>query len=208
MAGSADEREIRDAVTAFIRANFTNARIVHELVVGQCRADMAAVEPERLTLFEIKSRKDKLTRLERQIKTFERASHLTITVAHARWFEDFTYPNSDTRAYRQVGELAGIINCWRYPQPTPGEFAYDRGWQLPRVSLDQPHARRLLDLLWKAELLAECGRHRVSASTRSTCGSMVADLAYHLTGREIAQAVCRQLRSRTFPEADSPIYPV
>jgi hypothetical protein len=206
MAGSADEREIRDATIAFIRENFTNARVVHELVIGQCRADLAAIEPERLTLFEIKSRKDTLNRLKRQVSTFERASHLTVVVAHAKWFEEFDHAGRAGRGFRQTGELSGIPNCWRYPKPVPGEFVYSFGWQLPRPTIEQPHARRLLEVLWKAELLAECQRHRVSATTRSTCETMIRDLAYHLTGREIAQAVCRQLRGRPFPEADEPIH--
>jgi hypothetical protein len=207
MAGSAAEREIRDAVAAFIRCNMPDARVVHELVVGQCRADLAAVESERLTLFEIKSSKDKLTRLERQHRMFTRAAHETIVVADRKWFEEFTYERSEARGYRAGPglECVSILNLWRFPQPEPGEFAYHDRWRLPRVTMEQPHAQRMLDLLWADELRAECLRHNISASSRTNRFTMMTDMAWLLTGKEIARAVCRQLRGRAFPEADAPI---
>lgn len=208
MAGSAEERRIRETVVGYVRVNIPSARVVHELVIGQCRADVAAVERERLTLFEIKSSKDKLTRLERQLEEFRAASHCTIVVADARWFEEFTYTDSESRGFRPSSALAvaGNQDLWRFPRPRPGEFAYDHGWRLPRLSVVQPRAWDFLSLLWKDELLSECRQHRVDAVERTTRGVMIERLAYHLTGREIARAVCRQLRSRPFPAADAPIY--
>ena len=67
MSSAAEERIRLKAETA-MRAAFPEARIIHELMVlqGGCRIDLAAVEPDRLILVEVKSERDVLTRLERQ----------------------------------------------------------------------------------------------------------------------------------------------
>lgn len=71
------------------------------------------------------------------------------------------------------------------PRPKPARDvreAFLYRWTLPRQSI----------------------RHRIVANSRTTCVEMVDQMAYLMTGREIAQAVCRQLRLRKFPEADAP----
>lgn len=207
MAGSQAERDIRDAVVDHLRASLPGARIVHELVVGQCRADIAAIEPECLTLVEIKSKKDTLDRLKRQVEEFEPACHRFIVVADQRWFEEFDYRNGQGRGYRPGDGLdcVPIGSAWRWPKAERGQFLYDWGWQLPRRTEWEPHAAKLLALLWKYELIAEAGKHGVAANTRSTIGTLIRDMTWMMTGREIAHAVCRQLRARHFPEADAPI---
>lgn len=204
MSGSAAEREIRDAVADFAREQLSGARIVHELPVGGCRADLAAVEEERLTLFEIKSERDTLSRLERQVRTFSAASHETIVVAHSRWFERFTY-NSGGPGFRPSKALAVASNLWHYPRPMPPEAAWYDRWTFQRRTMAQPHAARLLDLLWKAELLREAADHGLPFGQRATCPHIATSMAWNMTGREIARAVCRQLRRRQFPEADPPV---
>jgi hypothetical protein len=204
MSGSSAEREIRDAVVARIGRDMPDARVIHELVVHDCRADIAAVQRERVTLFEIKSEKDRLSRLKRQVSRFEDASHETIVVAHARWFEEFDY-NSGGRGFRPAGDLVGLRHVWRYPEPQAGEFVVHWPWRFDAPSINQPHARRFLQLLWKAELLQEAHRHRIVTSSRSAISAISGSMAYLMTGQEIAKAVCRQLRGRPFPEADDPI---
>lgn len=207
MAGSADERAIRDAVHDWLRVNCPGDRVIHELVVGGCRADLAAVGSERVVLFEIKSRKDKLDRLAEQVRQFSRASHDTVVVADERWFDRTPYANGADRFVpsEALSAGAGHAAVWAYPEDRDrrinGVWSFQR-WSYERP---QPHAARLLELLWKEELLRECFRHRISATTRTTCPDMTREMAWHMTGKEIARAVCRQLRQRPFPEADAPI---
>jgi len=207
MAGSSDERAIRDAVHDWLRVNCPQARVIHELVVGGCRADLAAVETERVVLFEIKSRKDKLERLPEQVRQFSRAAHETVVVADERWFDRTPYTNGADRFVPSAALQAGADHCpiWAYPE-TRGRRMYG-AWSFNRWSFErpQPHAARLLELLWKEELLRECFRHQISATSRTTCPVMIRDMAWHMSGKEIARAVCRQLRQRSFPEADQPI---
>lgn len=207
MSGSEAEREIRDFAAAFLRRQRPAARIVHELVVEDCRADIAAIETERVVLVEIKSSKDTLTRLSRQVSRFTAAAHMTIVIADKRWFEEFDYTGGG-RGYRPTRELTKLpapVSLLRYPEPKEGEFTYKNHWQLRDHPRPEPHAAKLLGLLWKGELLAEAARHRIVSNSRSTVSSLIKDMVWMMTGREIALAVCRQLRARPFPEADAPI---
>lgn len=208
MRGSAAEREIRDYAAARLRQMMPEARIIHELVVGGCRADLAAVQPDRVTLVEIKSEKDTLKRLPEQVRQFERAAHGVIVIAHERWFNTTPYNNGNGRFVPGTDLQAGsgINAVWAYPEladrPSYGTWSLQRFWS----AQPEPHAARLLELCWKDELLAECKRHRIAATSRTNMTTMIRDMALLMTGREIAQAVCRQLRMRRFPEADEPIY--
>lgn len=205
MTGSAAEREIRDAVAAYARAGIPNARIIHELIVGECRADLAAVTPDRVTLFEIKSQKDSLDRLPRQLEHFRAAAHAVILVAHLKWFDTKPYQNGMPRLADTLN-LKGAHETWCYPEPSRDVSPYGLyRWSFPRPTLIQPRARWLLNLLLKRELIEEAHRHRVSVSSRDTCLTIIGSMNWAMTGRQIAEAACRQLRRRSFPEADPPI---
>lgn len=206
MAVSAEERAIRDAVAAHIRATKPNARVIHELVVGGCRADLAAVEPERITVFEIKSCKDTLDRLPNQVKQFTEATHETIVVADVKWFKpyDSGRPGYIPGPGLDMGYHRGL-SLWRYPEPPADETYCGHRWRYETPSLHQPHAAKFLHLMWRSEMLDEAFRHHIAVSHRTNMTDMARLMAWHMTGREMARAVCRQLRMRKFPEADAPV---
>jgi hypothetical protein len=211
LAGSSAEREIRDHAAARLRAMLPGARIIHELVVGGCRVDMAAVESERVTLVEIKSERDTLKRLPEQVRQFERAAHHTIVIAHERWWDRTPYANGSPRFVpsEDLRDGSGLADVWSYPEPErdPAQPWRFGAWHLSpcRFERPQPHAARLLELCWRAELAEEAFRCRIACSSRVTMPALIREMAWHMTGKEIAQAVCRQLRARAFPEADAPI---
>ncbi|MDE1914683.1 MAG: hypothetical protein KGJ57_04375 [Sphingomonadales bacterium] len=208
MSGSPAEREIRDYAAGRLREMMPEARIIHELVVGGCRADLAAVQPERITLVEIKSERDTLKRLAEQVRQFGRAAHQVIVIAHERWFDTTPYNNGHPRCapIEALAQGAESHEIWAYPELASRPLYGAWRTQPWRASQPEPHAWRLLELLWKEELLAECRRHNIAAGSRSTCPAMMRDMAWLMTGREIARTVCRQLRARPFPEADAPIF--
>lgn len=197
---------MRDAVADSLRRRLPNARIIHELVCGQRRADLAAVEPERLTLIELKSEKDKLDRCEGQMDTFRECGHHAILVAHQKWFDSKPYTDGSAR-FVWPGSNVGY-SVWAYPEPP---LNTERSWYIwklderERLQITQPYARAFLGLLWRIELEVECCRHGINAGPRSNMKWMIDQMAYRMTGKEIARAVCRQLRLRPFPEADPPI---
>ncbi|WP_224406148.1 hypothetical protein [Afifella sp. IM 167] len=211
MAGSEAERELRDAVVAHLHDAMPKARVVHELVCGGCRADLAAVERDRLTLFEIKSERDTLVRLAEQVRQFTRAAHAVVVVAHEKHFDRTPYKNGQPRfaAPDELHSPGGhrYDELWCAP-PDADDGTGFRGlyrWHLPRWSQKQPQAYYLLDLLWRDELIAEASAHQVPFGKRPTRHVLITQMVWEMTGREIAQAVCRQLRRRAFPEADAAI---
>lgn len=223
MTRSLDEQEIRNAVVARLRELLPDARIVHELNVagqGSNRIDVAAITKQHIVGVEIKSRKDVLKRLDEQWKAFNDVCHFVVVAAHEKHFADFreSYWREDMPAKRHLnhplffGKWNHDYRVWPYLMPPLGaegrtrldgrHWFFDRHNQLQRI----PQATRMLDMLWAAELQAECRSHRVACSSRSTRPDMIRDLAWHLTGKEVTHAVCRQLRQRSFAEADAPIY--
>lgn len=193
---SSAEWEIRDSLVSFFHENEPRARIVHELNVagtGSNRADLGIVFPDMLVLIEIKSAKDTLKRLEQQFEAFQRCSHFTLVAAHDVHFNE-------------QNELKGCEwmrwshreHVWRYPGAEK--------WSFPRYKqFIEPHAYAFMDMLWAEELRAEIDRHGFGLRTGANRWEMIRDLQLKLTGKQIREAVCRQLRQRQFAEADAPI---
>lgn len=223
MTRSFDEQDIRNAVVSRLRQLMPGARIVHELNVagqGTNRIDVAAIGTDHIVSVEIKSRKDVLKRLDEQWKAFNEVSHLVIVAAHEKHFADYreAYWSDEHAPERHLnhpiffGRWANRKNVWRYPKPEKSDWVHGRhddAWTFDRFKdLSRiPRATSMLEMLWAAELQAECRRHLISCSQRSTRPTMIRDLAWNLTGKEVTHAVCRQLRQRAFFEADAPIYP-
>ena len=215
---SAAEREIRDAVVAKLRTVRPGARIIHELNVcgtSSNRIDVVAVTPACIVGVEIKSERDKLDRLGEQWPAFTACCHVVIVAAHQKHFREYRYAGQpenipgDMRLNHPLffDDWSLRTNVWPYPEP--GADRWGAGpWHLPiRHDLDvrQPRAWSLLSMLWAAELRAECARHGLPSGQRVTMPSLITSMVWSMTGREIAEAVCRQLRRRAFAEADIPI---
>nr|WP_250807908.1 hypothetical protein [Neorhizobium tomejilense] len=213
---SASEKAIRDAVIARCREHWPEARIIHELAIGGCRADIAVVTEQHVFSFEIKSERDTLERLERQFKFFDASTHGCIVVTHECWFEKFAYANgiSGLRPSPELKEYdIRATALWVFPEPAEGSWQTNvYRWRKPGRDFNfdqfrQPRAANLLGILLKEELVNEARRHRVPIKTKWSVTPIINAMAYHMTGREVAEAVCRQLRMRRFAEADEPIYP-
>lgn len=183
------ERWLRGLAVERVRELMPDARVVHELNVetGSCRVDLAAVAPDRLVMLEIKSRKDKLDRLPEQARIFAPACHrLVVVYASERWDVGTIYKASDYRA-----------EVW--PE--------DRRewWNISRDSFKLPNTSAMLNLLWREELFWEADRHNLQPHKRANRSDLMRSMWRYLTGQQIVEAVCRQLRSRTFAEADPAI---
>lgn len=203
MAGSSAEREIRDAVAAYARAEMPDARIIHELPMGGCRADLAAVTDTRIVAFEIKSKLDTLDRLERQSRSFAACAHHAILVADIKWFDREPYKDGGTRI---AWPHDGTLNVWCWPDPPADISPYGLyRWKLPQDDMWQPHPRRFLETLIADELIAEARAAGVPLKSRDRCCDIRTKMIWHMTGEQIARAACRQLRMRRFPEADAAI---
>jgi hypothetical protein len=83
---SDNELKIREAVEAWGRPRWPNARVVHELVMGRgaVRADVAFITPNHIAVVEIKSDRDDTDRLLHQAGMFRAAvPELWIASSHS-----------------------------------------------------------------------------------------------------------------------------
>jgi len=214
---SADEEEIRGAVVARLRQLMPGARIVHELNVagqGSNRIDVAAIGKQAIVAVEIKSRKDTLKRLDEQWEAFARCCHYVVVAAHEKHFVEHREPGWSATTPTEIrlnhpgfDRWERRNRVWRFPRPEREPHRYEAPWTFCPVKdvAKQPKASAMLAMLWASELRAECARHRLACDARRVMSSMVADMVWNMTGREICEAVCRQLRQRVFARADAPI---
>jgi len=209
---SSAETEIRDTLVTWLRQQFPAARIIHEMNVdnGQNRVDVAAVLPRTILAFEIKSERDNLKLLDRQMRAFADCTHKAVLVAHRKWFDDTPYDNGRPRL-RFSHDSDYRWPVWCYPAAGASQDPY--GLYSWRISYDdvytlrQPAPLRMINLLWRDEVLALLEKHSVpGAKTKMNAKALHFLAAWHLTGEQICQGVCSALRAREFAEADAPIH--
>ncbi len=192
---SSAEWEIRDALVSSFHENEPNARIVHELNVagtGSNRADLGIVFPDTLVLIEIKSAKDTLSRLEPQFEAFQKCSHMVLIVAYEKHFNEQNHLK-DCEWMR----WSHREHVWKYPA---------KAWTFPRYkAFVEPHAYAFLDMLWAEELKDALEYHQLGWPKGAPRWELIRDLTLKLTGKQVRETVCRQLRQREFAEADAPI---
>lgn len=186
---STEELAMRDGVAAWGRQRWPSARIVHELVVGERRIDMAFVAPTTLVGVEIKSAKDTLDRLSGQMDVFRRHIPEVWLALDPRWAAaDGTY------AYNRL-----VVDG-------AGRLITDPGGH---VSRDPSITAAMLWLLWRDELLSVAEQHRLGYPRRPNMRHLIEACARKLTGDQITAAVCGALRNRdAFARGtDAPISP-
>jgi hypothetical protein len=176
---SAEELAMRDAVEAWGRARWPQARVLHELVVGNCRIDMAFITPDHIAGVEIKSSMDTLDRLPKQLREF--SAHLPeLWLAHADRWEAGLANATPGVTFGRLQIRDGAVGDWS-------------SWYRPRLTVTAP----TLALLWRNELHAVAVRHGLlSAKARTPAYSIEPLLARRLTGDQIIAEVCHELRSR------------
>jgi hypothetical protein len=182
---SASEERIRLKAEHALRAAYPEARIIHELVVeqGSCRLDLAAVTPTRLILVEVKSEKDVLDRLEKQVRKAKAVADGVLVVT--------THKHID-----KARKVAG----YRTTCLEDDVSRFLEGYHRRDVLEAATNAPARLGMLWAQELRIVAGMGR--KSTRTHCIRFAAD---NLTGAECRMRVCAALRAREFPRADPPV---
>lgn len=192
MRRSKSELEMRDAVVAWGRDRWPEARVCHELPVGRCRADLAFVSPRHVAVVELKSERDTLRRLPDQWREFRDHVPEVWLAVDPRW--DDATRNYDPRVLTRSGRVGGY-------------YAARRDVDL---HFDWTRVPRLLNLLWRDELGAIAARHFPARfRARAPRYQLVPGLARELTGTQIVAEVCRELRARrafpAFPPSDPPL---
>lgn len=193
---SAEEAQMRDAVIAWGRARWADARVIHELQIGGCRTDLAFVTPTNLIVVEIKSSLDVMDRLARQVRHYTtNAPEVWIAFA-PKWLAHIK-----EHAPRDVG--------WLQVADGKIEEAFQFG---PHYSGTRPahcdvmRTVPMLYLLLKPELQSLGRQHGLRIKAKMDCMALYRALARGLTGDQIVHGVCSRLRARTVGwVADAPI---
>lgn len=185
------EGEVREAVVARLRQIRPDARIMHEVNASSFgnRIDVLAVSRAEIIAVEIKSAKDKLDRLNDQMKAMRKCAHHAIPALHERLAVSWR-ANPETPFWQRS-------TLWVYPETSR--------WREPRLAIAVPLPSGALDMLWRDELLEMCGRYSVCVGKRPTMGQMLPALRWQLSGRDLTLGICAVLRARKCIEADPEI---
>lgn len=197
---SAEEQEIRDAIVAQLRKTFPSGRIIHELNVdgGETRADVACVTTDTLVLCEIKSEKDTLKRLLKQVSSFSQVAHYMAVVAHSKWITNNDRNDDDIRNVLKNTTVPYVL--WKYPRLNLAPFGQREWWDFDKRQ--RPWTARMLNLLWCEELRDACRTSNIKVSKTTTSERCIKLLTETLPAPVIEKLVCSALRQRTFAEAD------
>lgn len=220
---SSAEADVRTAVVDRLRQRRPEARIIHEINVstyGPNRIDVLAVSPGEIIAVEIKSAKDKLDRLPKQIESMKGCAHHVIAALHEKFLVE-KETGSHAAHFERDGKFylktlpddmsiySSRTSYWVFPEvrralPSAVYDSLER-WQMPSQQFEAALPAGAIDLLWRDELAWLCGSLGVAAGRRSTMPEMVAALRWHCNGQELTKGICAALRRRECVEADAPI---
>ena len=195
------ELALRDKAEALCRNRWPDARVVHEIVMGQgsVRADLAAISLDHIAAFEIKGESDNTTRLLHQVGMYQ------LCVPEVWMVVPYGYHAEDARLIRHllpsVGLLVGnAVNGWesgvdhrklRRIESPEFELAVEAE-PVPR----EPVPKMMLEMLWRDELASACARTGCYAASKKSTRPVMIKALLELPAVDIQHEVCAELRSR------------
>ncbi len=154
------ELALRNALEAFCRERWPQARICHEMVMGErrVRADVVAVDPAHIAAFEIKGEYDETVRLLHQVGMYQ------LCVPEVWMCVPVGRHADDARVLRHllpsIGLLVGAGTSDRNHYEFDGK---DFGLVVEAEPTPRPvHPAMMLEMLWRDELLGACNRLRIA----------------------------------------------
>lgn len=180
-AFKAGERIVEDGV------EWPAARIVHELVLdgGSVRIDLASVGDEALRLIELKSERDVLDRLPKQMAAAQECAQEAWVAVDGKHLDKVEALMSDR----------GDVDWWRCGLLVLRDGVLsERRQSYPGT----PDPRRVVGLLWSDEM-----RTHLIASNNQV--NMIALAVGEYGLRHIMRKVCAALKARPFPRADEAV---
>jgi len=181
---SAEEQAMRRAVDGWARQRWPDARMIDELVLGERRIDRVYVRPNDIIGIEFKGPRDTVTgeRISKQMREFNFYLPEVWLAVHARLAD-----HEAIKYYRNVLVVSddGVVTELNFFGQQPYR--------------DELCCSRLLDHLWKSEALAIGARRGLiqpQLGRKWKEGKIKSILARMLTGHEIMQECCAELRSR------------
>lgn len=195
---------LRNELETFLRLRRANARICHEMVMGEgrVRADVVAIDEDHIIACEVKGEYDDTTRLLHQVGMYQLCvPEVWMVVPIGRHAED-------ARLIRHlipsVGLLVGSGQSQRNEYEWDGkEFGLTvEAEAAPRQAVP----KLMLEMLWADELRFACQLLRVSIGKKATRASMITAIMAACDLPEMQKAVCAALRGRdALWRADAPV---
>jgi hypothetical protein len=199
------ELALRNSLEAFCRQRWPNARICHEMMMGErrVRADVVAIDTNHIAAFEVKGEYDETVRLLHQVGMYQLCvPEVWMVVPMGRHAED-------ARILRHLLPSVGLLVG--AGQSQANHYVFD-GKDFDLVVEAEPaprpvHVEMMLEMLWAAELRGACDRLRISVSKKPTRPEMIRKLL-ELPVETLQREVCTELRARdALWRADAPIAP-
>lgn len=214
---SAEEGAMRAIVAQHLRARWPFARVIHEFPLRYSRSsiDMAAITETDIIGVEIKSSRDVIDRLERQLRGFVPICTKIIVALAPKWNEKLPslekpgrrggtiYESQLTEAQAVIARVQETsIETWTCCHETETMKNTNGGWGSQKL----PWPARMLDILHcvELELILSGGIVPHKPRAHELLVRLVHD---RLTGPQIIKAVCRALRTRPgfAAESDPPV---
>ncbi|HIV85885.1 MAG TPA: sce7726 family protein [Candidatus Monoglobus merdigallinarum] len=171
------EPDMKEDFFWYLDGRYEKIRVMEELVIGKSRADMAAVLPDRLIGFEIKSNTDSYARLPNQIREYDKYfdyNYLVVGERHKRSAASHVPEHWGVICIPDVGNNIEVLR----------EASHNRKAKL----------RRQLSLLWKSELKSIS----ISNDLFKYSSKSKAFVAKYLTEQLSAEVLKKQLCSELF----------
>jgi hypothetical protein len=189
---SPEELAMRAALIPWGRARWPGARVLEELSIGGCRVDLAFVQSAHIAIVEIKSSRDTLERLPRQLEDFIGSVPEVWIATAAKWIG----PLHDTEHQGHVKLPWGVGHVVVEAGQVQESIRYAH-WEMPHsADVDALLTVPLLHLCHRAELMAIATAKGLPYRPRDPRRTLLRLLARGLTGDEIVTGACEQLRAR------------
>lgn len=180
-----------------MRQRWPYARIVHELNVEGWgyRIDLAAITPDLIVMAEIKSDRDVLKRLPHQVEAMRGVCDHALVVVAPKHVQSASWGGRSIEM--EGGRLHDVEQFVETEDGIEALSVYQIGKR--RAGLNPG---LVFGMLWASERRSAINLYGAQATQRWTCTDTLSWAVEHLTGRQVRQAVCAQLRSRQFARAD------
>lgn len=215
---SDEELAMRGLMVSMMRTRWPSARIVHELGLRYSTnvIDIAAITEREIIAVEIKSSRDTLERLEKQVRAFAPICAKVIVALAPKWTEakrgGSTVQNVHARRAKNIErhDALGMLDMVGSHHVAPW-LCCAESRRIEAVGWDGdsrnpfPWPVRMLEMLHVAELQQIALEQRIGVG--STHAKLVAALCSSMPGRDVARSVCFALRMRRSSNAmsDAPI---
>lgn len=199
------ELALRNSLERFCRQRWPEARICHEMMMGErrVRADVVAIDHSHIAAFEVKGDYDETVRLLHQVGMYQLCvPEVWMVVPVGRHAED-------ARILRHLLPSVGLLVG--AGQSSANHYVFDgKDFDLVVEAEPEPravHPEMMMEMLWAQELRGCCDRLRVATSKKPTRPEMIKKLL-ELPLTELQREVCIELRGRdAMWRADAPIVP-